>query len=233
MTIGSDRDIDLLDGALYADDPYPTYAWMREHVPAYWDAGNELWGISRYDDVVEIEKRKDLFINSDQAKGGYRPNIPADPAIIGLDDPLHQRRRGVVSRRFTPKAVAVWTDTIRAEVTRLLDTVEAADGHAEIINDLAAPLPAQMIGKLLGFPDDAWPSLQSWSERTTALGGGPRYFADDGIVAAMEFAQAASDLYDDKQRCREQLRAGRGHDPGGRRVHPLAQTSTSRSPETS
>ncbi len=196
-----DRDIDLLDGEFYANDPYPTYAWMREHAPVYWDATNELWGISRSDDIVEIEKHKERFINSDQAKGGYRPNIPADGAIIGLDDPLHQRRRSLVARRFTPKAVAVWTDDIRAKVNRLLDGVEAADGHAEIVGDLAAPLPAMMIGKLLGFADDVWPSLQSWSERTIALGGGPRYFNDDGIVAAMEFAQASSDLYDTKRGC--------------------------------
>ena len=80
----ADRDFDLLDGDWYVNDPYPDYAWLRANAPAYWDAGNELWGISRYDDIVEIEKRKDVFINSDQDKGGYRPNIPADPAIIGI-----------------------------------------------------------------------------------------------------------------------------------------------------
>ena len=79
---------------------------LREHAPLYWDGTNELWGVSRYDDIVEIEKRKDVFVNSDTTKGGYRPNIPADPAIIGLDDPLHVKRRNLVSRRFTPKAVS-------------------------------------------------------------------------------------------------------------------------------
>ena len=195
------RALDLLDGDWYANGPYADYAWMRAEAPAYWDATNELWGISRYDDVVEIEKRKDVFVSSDRTKGGYRPNLPADAAIIGLDDPLHQQRRGLVSRRFTPKAVAGWTDDIRGKVTSLLDGVERNDGSAEIVADLAAPLPAMMIGRLLGFPDDAWPSLQSWSERTIALGGGPRYLNDDGITAAMEFAQAASELYDTKQGC--------------------------------
>ncbi len=195
------RDLDLLDGDWYANGPYADYAWMRANAPVYWDATNELWGISRYDDVVEIEKRKDVFVSSDQEKGGYRPNLPADPAIIGLDDPLHQQRRGLVARRFTPKAVAGWTDDIRTKVTMLLDGVERNGGAAEIVGDLAAPLPAMMIGRLLGFPDEAWPSLQSWSERTIALGGGPRYLNDDGITAAMEFAQAASELYDAKQGC--------------------------------
>jgi cytochrome P450 family 142 subfamily A polypeptide 1 len=197
----TDRAIDLLDGAFYESDPYPTYAWMREHSPAYWDATNELWGVSRYDDIVEIEKRKDVFVSSDQRKGGYRPNIPADPAMIGLDDPLHHARRNLVSRRFTPRAVSAWEPDIRAKVTALLDAVEARGGAAEVVGDLAAPLPAMMIGALLGFPDDAWPQLQAWSERTIALGGGPRYMDEDGIVAAMEFAQASADLYDAKSAC--------------------------------
>jgi cytochrome P450 family 142 subfamily A polypeptide 1 len=195
------RTIDLLDGAFYVNDPYPTYAWMREHAPLYWDTTNELWGISRYDDIEFIEKHADLFINSDTNKGGYRPNIPADPSLIGLDDPEHRARRNLVARRFTPRAVGAWADEVRATVTRLFDGVEAKGGKAEIIGDLAAPLPAMMIGKLLGFDPDAWPELQSWSERTIALGGGPRYFAEDGMIAAMEFAQASADLHAEKTRC--------------------------------
>lgn len=193
--------IDLLDGELYTGDPYATYAWMREHAPAYWDPVNELWGISRYDDVVEIEKHKDVFISSDQVKGGYRPNIPADASLIGLDDPLHHRRRNLVSRRFTPRAVTRWEKLTREIVNRLLDDVAANGGHAEVVGDLAAPLPAMMIGHLLGFPDDRWPDLQSWSERTIALGGGPRYHNDDGMTAAIEFGVASAELYTQKRGC--------------------------------
>lgn len=193
--------IDLLDGELYTGDPYATYAWMREHAPAYWDPVNELWGISRYDDVVEIEKHKDVFISSDQVKGGYRPNIPADASLIGLDDPLHHRRRNLVSRRFTPRAVTRWEKLTREIVNRLLDDVAANGGHAEVVADLAAPLPAMMIGHLLGFPDDRWPDLQSWSERTIALGGGPRYHNHDGMTAAIEFGVASAELYTQKRGC--------------------------------
>lgn len=194
-------DVDLLDGDFYANAPYATYAWLRENQPVYWDATNELWGVTRYDDIEYIEKHAELFINSDQNKGGYRPNIPADPAMIGLDDPDHRKRRNLVARRFTPKAVASWEAEVRETVTRLFDGVEANDGKAEIIGDLAAPLPAMMIGKLLGFPTEAWPELQDWSERTITLGGGPRYHVDDGIIAAMEFAQASAELHAEKTRC--------------------------------
>jgi cytochrome P450 family 142 subfamily A polypeptide 1 len=193
--------IDLLDGDFYAGRPYATYGWMRANAPLYWDPVNELWGVSRYDDVVEIERRKDVFISSDQDKGGYRPNIPADPAIIGLDDPLHHERRGLVSRRFTPRAVAAWDPVVRAKVTALLDAVEARGGRAEVVADLAAPLPAMMVGRLLGFPEERWHDLQQWSERTIALGGGPRYFDQEGVAAAMEFAEAALGLYTARKSC--------------------------------
>jgi cholest-4-en-3-one 26-monooxygenase len=195
------REIDLLDGGFYVSDPYPTYAWMREHAPLYWDATNELWGVSRYDDVVEVETRKDVFTSADRTKGGYRPNLPADPALIGLDDPEHHRRRNLVARRFTPRAIGAWEGHVRAVVTELLDAVAADGGRGDAVQDLGAPLPAKMIGRLLGFEDDRWPELQSWSERTIALGGGPRYLNDDGMLAAMEFAQAATDLHDAKRRC--------------------------------
>jgi cytochrome P450 family 142 subfamily A polypeptide 1 len=193
--------IDLLDGDFYASGPYEAYAWLRENAPLYWDSTNELWGISRYDDVVHIEKRKDVFISSDKVKGGFRPNLPADTSLIGLDDPLHQSRRNLVSRQFTPKGVSRWVTAIRGEVTTLLNDVADKGGSAEIVSELAAPLPAAVIGRLLGFTDDMRMDLQQWSERTIVLGGGPRYQDDAGILAAYEFAQAAADLYEHKKRC--------------------------------
>ncbi len=186
---------DLLDPHFYTD-PYGVFAHMREHAPVWWDPANELWGIFRYDDVVEIEKRKDVFINSGQQAGGYRPKIPADPSIIGLDDPEHTVRRLLVSRRFTPRAVNGWEPHIRGAVNRLIDDAIAHGGPIDVVEELAAPLPAMMIGELLGFGQDMWPSLKDWSERTIALGGGPRAFNDDGISAAFEFASACQELYE-------------------------------------
>ena len=216
-------DVDLLDGDFYVDDPYTTYAWMRENEPVYWDGTNELWWVARYDDIVAIERDKHRFISSDKVKGGYRPNIPADPSIIGLDDPHHTVRRNLVSRRFTPRAAGTWEDHIRRVVVDLLDEV-AATGRAEVVSQLASPLPAQMIGLLIGFPREMWPRLRDWSERTIALGGGPRYHDQAGIEAVFEFAGACSDLYATKRECpaddvmsiwAEAERAGIGEYPFG------------------
>ena len=179
------------------------YEWLRANDPVHWDPVNELWGITKYDDIVEIEKAKDVFISSDTKKGGYRPNLPADPSIIGLDDPVHTQRRKLVNRGFTPKTVLQWEGHIHQTITSLLDAAQAKgpNSRLEVITELAAPLPAQMIGLLLGYPNEMWPKLKEWSERTIVGGGGPRYATDDVIFAAFEFAGACAELYEEKQRC--------------------------------
>ena len=200
ITLVDPRPLDILDGDFYVDDPYSRYAWLRENSPCHWDGVNELWVITRYDDIVAIEKNKRRFINSGRDKGGYRPNIPADHSIIGNDDPLHQARRALVSRRFTPRAVQQWRGHITETVDGLLDPV-ITRGRAEIVGELAAPLPAKMIGYLLGFDDDLWPKLKHWSEATIAMGGGPRYHSQEGTEAVFDFVAACMALYEAKQAC--------------------------------
>ena len=194
------RPLDILDGDFYVNDPYSRYAWLRENSPCHWDDINELWVITRYDDIVAIEKDKHLFINSGKDNNGFRPNIGADQSIIAIDDPLHQARRSLVSRRFTPRAVQRWRGHITDTVDGLLEPVMKR-GRAEIVEELAAPLPAKMIGCLLGFDDDLWPKLKHWSEASIATGGGPRYRSQEGVEAVLEFAVACAEMYAQKQGC--------------------------------
>ena len=44
--------IDLLDGAFYGGDPHPTYTWMRENAPVYFDAAHNVWGMASYAAVL-------------------------------------------------------------------------------------------------------------------------------------------------------------------------------------
>ena len=94
----TDLDIGLTDGAFYGGNPFPAYAWMREHAPAYFDEVGGVWGISRYADMKEISKDPDTFSNA----GGIRPDSDALPMMIDTDAPEHVRRRRLVSEGFTP-----------------------------------------------------------------------------------------------------------------------------------
>src|SRR6266540_2875844 len=176
--------IDLLDGDLYAGDPDPTYAWLRRHAPVYRDELNSLWGVSRYDDIVAIEKDPPTFCSSE----GYRPNLPADDSMIGNDDPRHNERRRLVARRFTPKAVAAHEAEVRALARGLVEAV-LDRGRCEVVEKLAAPLPAMVIGRLLGFDHDQWSRVKYWSETTILAGGGPRYTADSVTEAFEDYCE--------------------------------------------
>jgi len=189
--------IDLLNGHLYAADPTETYRWLRHNAPVYRDDINGLWGISRYRDIVDIEKQTKRYSN----RNSFRPLSSVehdDQSMIGQDDPQHQDQRRLVARRFTPRAVASHGDEVRAVVTQLIDDALEA-GSVDAVEALAAPLPAMMIAKYLGFGIDRWQDIKRWSFETIPLGGGPRYQTDVGILAAFEFAVACTELIAEKR----------------------------------
>jgi cytochrome P450 family 142 subfamily A polypeptide 1 len=185
-------DVNLLDGSWYAGDPSPTYARLRAEAPVYYDAVNQLWGISRYADVVDVEKHAARYSSS----LGSRPKIVGDVSSINNDDPLHQNKRRLVARRFTPKSVKEHEDHVRGVVNELIDAV-VPRGECNVVESFAAPLPARMIGELLGFEPDLWPKCLEWSEVTMYEGGqytadgSPRETAQRTIDAVLEFATAA------------------------------------------
>ncbi|MEV0409111.1 cytochrome P450 [Actinoallomurus sp. NPDC050550] len=189
-------EIDLLDGEMYAGDPSEVYAWLRREAPVYHDEANGLWGVSRHADIRDIERDPRLWTSS----GGYRPQIAADPSMIGTDDPEHARRRRVVYRRFTPRGVARYANRIRATAVELIETALAA-GTVDAVPALAAPLPARMIGWLLGFPDDAWPKLVHWSATAVVAGGGRRYITEEAAIAAGEYGEVVVGMAQDRRSC--------------------------------
>ena len=152
-------DIDLLDGAWYAGQPYEQWAWMREHAPAYWDAKNEVWGITRYHDVMTIEKDAATF-SSFKAP---RPHGDPLPMMISMDDPAHTRRRKLVNKGFTPRRVREHEATIRQICSSIVDRV-AGQGECDFVWDIAAPLPLLLIANMLGFPPEAYDDLLEWSD---------------------------------------------------------------------
>jgi cytochrome P450 family 142 subfamily A polypeptide 1 len=192
----NDLEVDLLDGEMYANDPWSVYARLRAEAPVYHDAANGLWGISRHADIFDIERDPRLWRNG----GGYRPQLPADPSMIGMDDPEHMLRRRLVYQRFTPRGVARYADRIRATA---VDCVETAleRGTVDAVPALAAPLPARVIGWLLGFPEESWPQLVRWSETAVFAGGGRRYVTADATQAAGEYALAVLEMAKERRAC--------------------------------
>lgn len=152
-------DIDLLDGDWYANQPFEQWAWMREFAPVYWDEPNQVWGITRYEDVLAIEKDPKTF----SSMRAPRPHGEPLPMMISMDNPEHQRRRSLVNRGFTPKKVQAHAETIRSICRKLIADVEAR-GECDFVWDIAAPLPLLLIADMLGFEPDAYDDLLRWSD---------------------------------------------------------------------
>ena len=152
-------EIDLLDGRFYAADPFPAYAWLRRHAPVYFDEPRGLWGVALHEDVQRVSKDPELFCSS----GSSRPDAPAIPSMINLDDPLHKRRRNLVNRGFTPRRVADHEPRIR-EICRGLIAKVAPLGRCDFVRDIAAPLPMIVIGDMLGVEPEDRDRLLRWSD---------------------------------------------------------------------
>ena len=148
MSVTDAPSINLLDPEFYVD-PGSAYRWLRDNSPCHWDPVQKLWGISRYADVIEVEKNAKRYTSS----MGSRPRTDqsADTSMINRDDPDHQRQRMIVARQFTPRAVKQIEDHVRGIVTELIDAV-AATGSCDAVQMLASPLPAIVNGEKLGYP---------------------------------------------------------------------------------
>jgi cholest-4-en-3-one 26-monooxygenase len=201
MTTTDAPTINLLDPQFYVD-PYAAYRWLRDNDPVHWDDTHHLWGVSRYEDVVEVEKQTGLYSSS----WGSRPATDQldDTSMINRDDPDHQQQRMLVARQFTPRAVKQLEDRLRLIVNELIDDV-AAVGTCEAIGALASPLPAIVIGDKLGYPRELWPKVRYWSEVTmfesgqNPPDGTPQGQSDAMIGAMMDFAGVTMELINQRR----------------------------------
>ena len=193
--------VDLLDPAFYAevDTMHETLTRLRASDPVHRDEVNGLWAVTRHAHVVDVERRASVF-----ASGlGYRSyHSPGEDNMIAQDDPAHAAQRSLVARRFTPKAVLQHTEVLRELVGELLDAV-VDSGRMEVVDDLAAPLPCRLTARLLGFPEETWPGVKSWSERLMRYDKVPREpeAGMDFIAACQEFNAVLQDVVVERRGC--------------------------------
>lgn len=152
-------EINFLDGFWYQHEPHDTWTWLRENAPIYYDPNSDIWGISRYHDILEIEKDPKTF----SSWRSPRPHGDPLPMMISMDDPMHKQRRKLVNRGFTPKRVRDRTAEVTAICDEILDQV-CERGECDFVWDIAAPLPLILIGDMLGFPRESYDDLLEWSD---------------------------------------------------------------------
>jgi cytochrome P450 family 142 subfamily A polypeptide 1 len=150
-------DIDLCSGSFWAGDHHAALTRMRREAPVFFD-GN-VWGVTRYADIKEVSRHPEVFSNA----GGIRPNQGPLPMMIDMDDPDHLKRRKLVNKGFTPRRVRDSEPQVRKACTEIIDAVFER-GSADLVNEVAAPLPMIMIGDALGVRPEDRAELLRWSD---------------------------------------------------------------------
>ena len=191
--------VDLLDPDFYRRDPHPHFTWMRANEPVYRDHRNGLWGITRHAHVQEVERRSAVFLSGQ----GYRAIwSPEEINMIAQDDPRHRQQRMVVQHRFTGSAVAQRRDEIEALVAVHVDDIATRD-ESEVVDALSGQLPARLTCRLIGYPEEMWPEVKTWSERLMRIDMRERdgRTFTDFYDANIEFATALGPLAKERLGC--------------------------------
>lgn len=170
-------EIDVLDPRFY-DDPWEAYRWLRHHSPIHWDAKNQLWVLSKHEDVSHISRHQERYSAAD----GVRPRVQAPMSIISMDDPEHTRQRRIVSRGFTPAKVRALTDHIRDLSNQIVDEVQER-GTVDFVEDFAIHVPLIVIAEMMGLDPDQRHRLYKWSDAMMA-GDSAADSADDPLMLA-------------------------------------------------
>ena len=191
--------VDLLDPELYRRNPHDVWTWMRANEPVYRDHRNGLWGITRHADLMDVERRSNIFLSG----LGYRAVwSPEEINMIAQDDPRHRQQRMLVHDEFTRASVNNRRADIDALVNELIDAV-IGDGECELVDALSGQLPARLTATLLGYPEQSWPQVKSWSERLMRIDMRERDGATfvDFFNANQEFIAAFQEIAPAKMEC--------------------------------
>jgi cytochrome P450 len=144
-----------------ADDPYPTYRWMRDEDPAHYSEIEDIWVLTRYDDCAAAFG--DWQIWSSQRRGNLVNDIPArvGKTLGTIDPPRHTFFRKLVNKAFTPRVIAKLEPTIRSLAQRC--SAEAREkGTIEFTADISAPYNAVILGAMFGVPEAEFIRLRHW-----------------------------------------------------------------------
>ncbi|BAV41109.1 cytochrome P450 [Mycobacterium ulcerans] len=198
------RDDDFRDGA---------FATLRREAPiSFWPpielagltAGKGHWALTKHDDIHFASRHPEIFHSS--------PNIVIHDqtpelaeyfgSMIVLDDPRHQRLHSIVSRAFTPKVVARIEASVRERAHRLVAAMieNHPDGQADLVSELAGPLPLQIICDMMGIPEEDHEQIFHWTN--VILGFGDPDLTtnfDEFLQVSMAIGGYATALADDRR----------------------------------
>lgn len=163
-------------------DPYPAYAALRRRAPLVHEPVADLWLVLDHEGV-----RRTLGDHESFSSVVAPPGAATAEWMVFTDPPRHEALRALISRAFTPRAIAGLEGQIRALSQELLRPA-LARGELDLVADYALPLPLRVIAALLGVPADDHADFRRWSDASMALG----YALAGGEAAARAHADFAA-----------------------------------------
>ncbi len=164
------EDIDVLSNRVYSEGvPHELLDRLRAERPIHFQTipddrlMNAAWVLTRYEDVLEVSKNTDHFVNAHglNLRGSYSDEESRH--LLNLDDPEHLRLRRITNKAFTPRVVRRYTDHYHDLAAKLLDEALATSNVFDAVDALSVPLPLMAICELLGTTPDDREQLIAWS----------------------------------------------------------------------
>jgi cytochrome P450 len=153
--------IDLSDHDAFVDAvPHAAFAQLRRQDPVHWnpepDGAPGFWAVTRYEDIRAVHR--DVKTYSSEIGGTSLEDLDAEQvaarkSMIDMDPPRHDELRGLIARRFTPKAVGVWADQVRTVTREVLDTA-LPKGEFDFVQEISSEIPMQVFAEILGVPHE-------------------------------------------------------------------------------
>lgn len=152
----------------FRNDPYPALKRLRELDPVN-ETPVGIWRLARYADCVRMLRELPCGV---RRTDGTLPGVDESNLenqrhfMLQQDPPTHTRLRKLVSRAFTPRAVARLVPAAESVVAECLDRV-AGSRRMDLIADLALPVPSTVICEMLGVPIADRDHFTRWTAEAT------------------------------------------------------------------
>lgn len=187
------------------EDPYPTYARLRDEAPLFKNPDVGFWALSRHADVIAAFRDPDRFssaygVSLDPA--AYGPDAHRTSSFIAMDPPRHGQLRGLVSRAFTPRRVAGLEPRIRQLARGHLTAALAGGGRTadlDLIGAFAGKLPMDVISELIGVPTADRDELRRLADAVLHRDDGVTDLPPAAIEAALTLVGYYADLVGERR----------------------------------
>ncbi|GEE01408.1 cytochrome P450 [Gordonia spumicola] len=161
-------------------DPFPMYAWLREHDPVHRVVPDkrpedDFWVLTRHADVTAAAKNWQTFSSAKGLTVTYgeldKIGLADNPPLVMQDPPVHTEFRKLVSRGFTPRQVTTLEPLVREFVVERIERLRSGGG-GDIAAELFKPLPSMVVAHYLGVPEEDRTRFDAWTDAIVAANPG-------------------------------------------------------------